>query len=137
VACKRLSSPGTAATVSRGESVVKLDCCTLQYISEAVVLIREKACVELAECTVLDSPVAFLAGDEDGEELKVSASKLHVRSVWFDQDRPRRLIMDETNLVALGEVNLNFSALRQNQNPVLDADLPEIELEEYRATNVY
>jgi len=90
VACKRLSSPGTAATVSRGESVVKLDCCTLQYISEAVVLIREKACVELAECTVLDSPVAFLAGDEDGEELKVSASKLHVRSVWFDQDRPRR-----------------------------------------------
>ena len=38
--------------------------------------------------------------------------------------------MDETNLVALGEVNLNFSALRQNQNPVLDADLPEIELEE-------
>ena len=86
---------------------------------------------------MLDSPVAFLAGDEDGEELKVSASKLHVRSVWFDQDRPRRLIMDETNLVALGEVNLNFSALRQNQNPVLDADLPEIELEEYRATNVY
>ena len=74
--------------------------------------------------------------EDDGEELRVSGSTLHVRSLWFDEDRPRRLRMDE-NTVTLGDVNLDFLALRQNQGRVLDEDLPEIELEDYRATNVY
>ena len=117
-------------------STVSLTNCTFQYISEAVVLLRQQASVELLRCVLCDSPIAFLAGEDDGEELRVSGSTLHVRSLWFDEDRPRRLRMDE-NTVTLGDVNLDFLALRRNQGRVLDEDLPEIELEDYRATNVY
>lgn len=117
-------------------STVHLHGCTFQYISEAVVLLRQHATVDLSRCVVCDSPIAFLAGEDDGEELRVSGSSLHVRSLWFDEDRPRKLRISEST-ITFGEVNLDLLALRQNQGRVLDEDLPEIELEDYRATNVF
>ena len=109
--------------------------CVVQQASEAAFLLRHDSTVQLQQCSVDSCSSVFLAGEGAGRALTVQASSMkRVERLWFDEDRTDNVYWDEQNVVDVVE-NLAIIEMEACENE--DAHDEEIELEDYRATNVF
>jgi len=125
---------------AKGEGRLNLKHTTIQYCSESAILIRESASVCLSHCTIADSQSGLLTGDGDGSELNLEDMCFtKVRSIWYDEDRPNKHIWGERMSVSLSEGNEEYEEELRQENLLQtqsSGEQEEIELEDYRATNM-
>lgn len=123
-----------------GQARISLMNSMVQYCSESAILLRGDASIFLSRCDVSDCQNALLAGEGDGEELSLEDMCFtKVRSIWYDEDRPRKLHWGERVSVSLSEGNEEYEEELRQENLLQTesvADQEEIELEDYRATNM-